>query len=38
VKKEVRRDKRIWTDNQAQEAEEAAKQGNLKKLYVTSKR
>jgi hypothetical protein len=35
VKKEVRRDKRRWIDNQAQKAEEAAKQGNMEKLYDT---
>jgi hypothetical protein len=33
VKKEVQRDKRRWIDNEAQKAEEAAKQGNMKKLY-----
>jgi hypothetical protein len=32
VQKEVRRDKRRWIDNQAQKVEEAAKQGNMKKL------
>jgi hypothetical protein len=35
VKKEVRWDKRRWLDNQAQKAEAAAKQGNMKKLYDT---
>jgi hypothetical protein len=35
VKKEVQWDKRRWIDNQAQKVEEAAKQGNLKKLYDT---
>jgi hypothetical protein len=36
LKKEVRRDQRRWTDNQAQKAEEATKQGNLgKKLFAT---
>lgn len=33
VKRYVRRDKRRWVDELAQEAEEAARQGNSKKLY-----
>jgi hypothetical protein len=35
VKKEVRRDKRRWIDNQAKKAEAAAKKGNMKQLYDT---
>jgi hypothetical protein len=35
LKKEVQWDKRRWIDNQAQKAEEAAKQGNMIKLCDT---
>jgi hypothetical protein len=35
VKKEMRRDKRRWVDNQAQKAEAATKKGNMRKLYDT---
>jgi hypothetical protein len=34
AKKEVRHDKRRWIDNQAQNAQEAAKQGNMKKFKI----
>jgi hypothetical protein len=35
VKKKVRRDKRRWVDDQAQKAEKATKQGNMKRLFDT---
>jgi hypothetical protein len=37
VKKKIRNDKRHWIDEQVKEAEEAARIGNLKELYDTTR-
>ena len=38
VKKSIRKDKRDYIDNLAKQAEEAAGQGNLKELYMITKK
>ena len=38
VKRAVKRDKQLWTEGLAEEAEDSMQQGNLKAVYNTTKK